>query len=152
GPAARRAGIEVSATAECSPSPAPSAGPPRKIATRPFETPTYHWVSRYRRSPTTPSATIARATPVQIPTFRPTLRDPGRERSGRRPGAGSRVSAAGRSVRDAVREVGATEGSGGGWGIGAPTIVMSDRFEGAAGAVGRPIRGRPVAGPPRPRA
>src|SRR4029450_5943483 len=133
-PRALSAGLEVSTTTELSSSPATSAGTPRKIATRPFETPTYHWVSRYRRSPTTPSATIARITPVQIPTFRPTLRDPGRERSGRR-------SVAGRSVRDAGREGGATEGSGGGWGVGAPTIVMSDRFDGAAGAVGPSVGG-----------
>src|SRR4029450_3419168 len=137
---ARSAGIEVSTTTELSSSPATSAGTPRKIATRPFETPTYHWVSRYRRSPPTPSATIARVTPVQIPTFRPTLRDPGRERSGAR-------SVAGRSVRDAGREVGATAGSGGGSGIGAPTIVMSDRFDGAAGAIGRSIVGCRIAEP-----
>src|SRR5512132_1880097 len=138
---ARSAGIEVSTTTELSSSPATSAGTPRKMATRPFETPTYHWVSRYRRNPTTPSATIARVTPVQIPTFRPTLPDPGRERSGRR-------SVAGRSVRDAGREVGATGDPGRGSGIGAPTIVMSDRFEGAAGAIGRSIVGsRGIADP-----
>src|SRR4249919_305783 len=119
------AGIEVSTTTECSSSPATSAGTPRKTATRPFETPTNHWVSRYTRSPTTPSATIASVTPAQIPTFLPTLRDPG-ERSGRRSGAG-------RSVRDAGRELGATEDSGGG--IGAPTIAMSDRFGAVAGGI-----------------
>src|SRR4249919_3955275 len=132
------AGIEVSTTTECSSSPATSAGTPRKIATRPFETPTNHWVSRYTRSPTTPSATIAIVTPVQIPTFRPTLRDPGRERSGRRSGAG-------RSARDAGRELGATEDSGSDSGIGAPTILMSDRFGGVAGGIGRSIVGCRIA-------
>src|SRR5215218_3252197 len=115
------AGIEVSTTTECSSSPATSAGTPRKIATRSFETPTNHWLSRYTRSPTTPSATIASVTAVQIPTLRPTRRDPGREGSGRRSGAG-------RSVRDAGRELGATVDTGRDSGIGAPTIVTSDRF------------------------
>src|ERR687897_3202450 len=127
--------IEVSTTTECSSSPATSAGTPRKIATRPFETPTNHWESRYTRSPTTPSATIASVTPVQIPTFRRTLRDPGRGRSAPRSGAV-------RSVPDAGRELGAIEDSGIGSGIRTPTVVTSDRFGGAAGGVRPPHGGR----------
>src|SRR6185436_20587754 len=115
---ARSAGIEVSTTTECSSNPPTSAGTPRKIATRPFETPTNHWLSRYRRRPTTPSATIASVTPVQIPTFLPTWRDDGRSLRG--PGSG--VS---RSVRYVCPPLGDddAEASGGGSGIGAPTIV-----------------------------
>src|SRR5215216_1272812 len=128
------AGIEVSTTTECRSSPATSAGTPRKIATRSVETPTNHWVSRYTQSPTTPSATIASVTPAQIPAFRPTLRGPGRDGSGLRSGAG-------RSVWDAGRELGAVEDSDDGSGIGAPTIVTSDRFGGAAGRIGRSVVG-----------
>src|SRR4029453_16823136 len=64
-------------------------------------------------------------------------------------GGSGRRSCAGRSMWVGEPELGATEGSG----VGAPTIVTSDRFVGAADGLGRSVEGccgivdRLVAGP-----